>query len=136
MTSHRARELRPLSSRAASDHPRQARRDTPAAPASGHAGAPSSPVRLPLPTLDAVRLRRAAFVTLGLAGAAVAVLLTAIVAGLPMLPAAVAAGVLLAAAKAAPLVVHAVHLREVRRRGEAVDTAGLDPEGPLGGTAA
>ena len=130
MTSHRAHELRLLSSRAASDHhARQARGTTPPAPGDSDAASP-------VPPLDPARLRRAAFVTLGLAGAAAAVLLTAVVAGLPMLPAGIAAGVLLTAAKAAPLVVHGRHLREVRRHAEAVDTAGPDPGGPLGGTAA
>ena len=86
--------------------------------------------------MDAARLRRAAFVTLGLAGAAAVVLLTAVVAGLPLLPAGIAAGVLLVAGKAAPLVVHALHLREVRRHGGTVDVEGRDQAGPLGGTAA
>ena len=136
MTSLRARELRLLSSRAASDQPPQARPDTPAALADGDAGALSSPARRPLPPVDAQRLRRAAFATLGLGGAAVAVLLTAVVAGLPLLPAGIAAGVLLTAGQAVPLVVHALHRREVRRRGGTVDTAGHDPGGPLDGTAA
>lgn len=136
MTSRRARELRLPSSRTASDRPLQPWRDTPTAPGDDPAAASSPPALLPLPPLGAARLRRAAGVTLGLVAAAVAVLLTALVAGLPLLPAAVAAGVLLAAARGVPLVVHVAHLREVRRRGVPSHTEGLDPERPTGGTAA
>jgi hypothetical protein len=134
MTSRRARELRSLSSRVASDHLPQTWAGAPSAPRGGHAVASSSPGRLPLTPPDAARLRRAGVVAVILGVAALAVVATAFLAGLPLLPAAVAAGVLLAAARAVPLAVHLAHLREVRRRDEPADVPGLDAEGRLGGT--
>jgi hypothetical protein len=136
MPSRRARELQSLSSRTASPHPVPGG-GAPTATRDGRGDASPSPLPRPLPAPDAARVRRGGAVAVVLGVAALAVVATAVVAGLPLLPAAVAAGVLLTAARAVPLAVHLAHLRQVRGRDEPAVVAGrLGGGGPAPGTAA
>lgn len=112
MTSHRAGELRSLSSPVVPVHSWR----PPAAPGATPAGAVGGvPPVSPRAGAGPRAVRRAAWVALALTLAAVAVVAAGVASGLPLGATGAVAAVLVLAARAVPLVVHGTHLPASRR---------------------